>query len=706
MKTIRSITLFSLLFTAVAVQGQEMNQQSIWLTVNDQSLVPSNENGRLVSSSSILQSIIDDHSLLTFEQAVPASKNPSLLKVYEVVCDCNEGMLIEAFKSSGLAIENPEHGPDYLPLYTPDDYNITFANDYALDLINAESAWDITKGDTAIDIAISDTKYDLAHEELQNTVSFDQGGYSYPNHYHGTAVATIAAGNTNNTLGKSSIGSDCELQLYKIGFNEILMATYNGAKVINLSWSAGCGYSSYQEQIIQEAVDNGSIIVAAAGNGGTCGGASKLVYPASYYNVISVTSVGPQNNHERTIGDASTTHQHNSQVDIAAPGYDVALTVSSGWYLTGNGTSFAAPYVSGTIGLMLAINPCLTQFDVKNILQATAYNLDTINPAYAGLLGAGRLDAAAAVAMAQDYQTYEIEFMTSYSCEEQAMLVEAEEVGGNLTNYTTSWSHGPSEDTIYIDQSGFYTITMTDNNGCSGLAEIEIELPQPLTVIETIEQPNCFVETGSISIDIQGGYPAYNVLWSNGSTDLLVEDLDVGWYSLEVTDSMGCISETTYQINEMEQIQINVVDIKPANQHEDGLIDIEVIGGTAPLTYFWSDGSNTEDISASEGDYKVSIMDANGCTKENTYTIQTTAQMTNQDNTTITIYPNPSKDNNPTVSWTGAFQTLKVYNVHGQIIYTAPIEGLQKIQLFDLVSGVYFIQFDELRIESEKIIIL
>ena len=97
-----------------------------------------------------------------------------------------------------------------------------------------------------------------------------------------------------------------------VEYNEMLSATYSGAKVINCSWSSSCSYNGYAQQVIDEVYNNGSVIVASAGNGSTCGGASNLVYPASYNHVISVTSIGAMDNHERFMGNPSTTHQHNS----------------------------------------------------------------------------------------------------------------------------------------------------------------------------------------------------------------------------------------------------------------------------------------------------------------------------------------------------------------------------------------------------------
>ncbi len=99
---------------------------------------------------------------------------------------------------------------------------------------------------------------------------------------HGTAVAITAAGNTDNNLGKSSIGFNCNLALYRMNYNELLAASYAGYRVINASWASSCFYNHYVHQAMIEIIENGSIVVAAAGNGGTCGGAGEFsikIYP-------------------------------------------------------------------------------------------------------------------------------------------------------------------------------------------------------------------------------------------------------------------------------------------------------------------------------------------------------------------------------------------------------------------------------------------
>ncbi len=400
-KLFTSLTAALIVLTSFNMNAQDNNTSSIWVTVKKSEAVPYLENGKLVSADPVMQQLIEKYSIVKAEKALPASRQNSLQKVYEISCDCNADALMYAMNKSN-EFANAERAPEYelLSATDPDDYLLNFNEDYALDLINAEEAWSYTTGDTNIVLGVSDGSFLGYHEDLSNKyVSMNNSqGIPMNYYYHGTAVATGVAGATDNGIGKSAIGYDCKLALNTMGYNQMLQLAYSGVRVVNASWSSGCWYSSYYQSVVDEINSLGVIIVAAAGNGSTCGGPDNIVYPASLEGVISVTSVGPSDNHERTPGDPGTTHQHNHAVDLCAPGYDVALTVAPGWYLTGNGTSFAAPYVTGTIGLMLSMRPCLTQDEVLQILQQTAVDVYAVNYSdYQGLLGAGRLDAGAAL---------------------------------------------------------------------------------------------------------------------------------------------------------------------------------------------------------------------------------------------------------------------------------------------------------------------
>lgn len=560
MKTIVTIILLSV---ASFVTAQETK---LWATINDIS--------KLEKDSAYLA------LNLNTTKAFPASRNANLQKVYEFSTNnINEVTLINIL-SKFSEVSGIEIAPTYQSLGDPNDYN-TNMYDYALNLINAPMAWNITTGDSTIAIGISDTNFDLTHEELINKSLYVSPNIYGTDYNHGTAVAAIAAGNTNNVIGNSSIGYNTHIKFFGMGYSELLNATYNGCRVINASWASGCTYNQYGQAVIDEVYANGSIVVAAAGNGSTCGGANNLVYPAAFDHVISVTSIGASDNHERIAGNSNSTHQHNPQVDICAPGYGVTVAWANNSYYTSTGTSFAAPYVSGTIALMLSVNPCLTFEAVEDILDSTAVDIYELNPSYVGLLGSGRLNAGEAVNLA-------MQWIMSVELNTQNVLcngmnngsIEAVVTGG-VAPYTYLWNTGAVTPSILNAPAGSYVVTVTDANGCIKTNTSEITEPAVLeAAIKGID--------GGLDLEIAGGTPEYEIEWNTGATTEDLQTTEAGFYEVLVTDANGCmvsanielegeissVNELNHQVSIYPNPAQNIVNIHGISANDIELVDI------------------------------------------------------------------------------------------------------------------------------------
>ena len=180
--------------------------------------------------------------------------------------------------------------------------------------------------------------------------------------------------------------------------------------VITISWFHTCSidpndeYDAIEIAAIKEILDNGTIIVASAGNGSMhCNGGP--IYPFSPLvdpRIICVSSTGIDDMHYNIGG----THSGYPAVSICAPGYGVMGAVPSvnadgsasvwPYYGSCTGTSFATPIVAGVCALMKSVNPFLTPVKAKSIIQATA---DPIVDAgsYPNQVGAGRINAYKAV---------------------------------------------------------------------------------------------------------------------------------------------------------------------------------------------------------------------------------------------------------------------------------------------------------------------
>jgi subtilisin family serine protease len=292
-----------------------------------------------------------------------------------------------------------------IPLHTPNDYNwpaFTLATPpnsgqawdgymAPLDAIKAKEAWDYTKGNPNVKIAIIDEGFDMDHEELSGNKVKYVNFQNALNKDHGTAVSTLAAGNTNNGKGLSAIGYNCSLLLYayyidptvgsELGpFECILQAVTNGANVINCSFGTPLPSNpspqilevfATEQNIVRYAYEQNVFVVASAGNGTQNGfhtNATDYIYPASYDYVFSVTStfedaINPP--YFQQTPTPNLTHQVNDKVDLAAPGFRIwhatgglnPSTNTHNYYGWGDGTSFSGPIVAGTAGLLLSINP-------------------------------------------------------------------------------------------------------------------------------------------------------------------------------------------------------------------------------------------------------------------------------------------------------------------------------------------------------------
>lgn len=233
-------------------------------------------------------------------------------------------------------------------------------------------------------IAILDTGVDASHEDLKN-VYFNENQPDAKG--HGTHCAGIAGAETNNKIGIASLGGASQaIQITGIKvlsdngignqagiINGIINAANLNVDVISMSLG---GFSNDTKQMaynqaIQYANNKGAIVIAAAGNASR--DASKFT-PANAKGVIAVSAVDENYN----LSTFSNTLQ-NIEMGIAAPGQNIISTTPNQTYKTFSGTSMAAPYVSGLVGVIKALQPNLTTEEVYNILESTGLETNQTN---------------------------------------------------------------------------------------------------------------------------------------------------------------------------------------------------------------------------------------------------------------------------------------------------------------------------------------
>jgi subtilisin family serine protease len=166
-----------------------------------------------------------------------------------------------------------------------------------------------------------------------------------------------------------------------------------GADVINLSLAFDGG-SAVAEYAIREAHQAGAVVVASAGNGGTV---SATHFPADMPEVIGVAALDSA---DLKAGFSN----YGTIVAVSAPGVGIVSTYLSQGYATWSGTSMAAPFVSGTAALVIRLQPGWSPDEARARVEDTAAAFSHFGKPYDGLMGAGRVDALAAVLTTDPFQ--------------------------------------------------------------------------------------------------------------------------------------------------------------------------------------------------------------------------------------------------------------------------------------------------------------
>ncbi|OEK07022.1 hypothetical protein BFP71_05025 [Roseivirga misakiensis] len=200
-------------------------------------------------------------------------------------------------------------------------------------------------------------------------------------------------------------------------------------------------------------------------------------------------------------------------------------------------------------------------------------------------------------------------------------------VTGGVAPYTYSWSNGATTQDLSGLTAGSYTVTITDNSGCTDVETFTVSEPTVLTINPVITDVDCFGDnSGRIRSNVSGGTGPYTYAWSTGNTGRNLNNRVAGTYSLTVTDANGCIATATgLTITQPTMALSKLSDVltDPACfGNSDGSISLTMQGGTAPYSYAWSNGDNTATAnSLPAGIHSVTVTDAAGCTYTESFTL-------------------------------------------------------------------------------------
>ncbi|MCE7996920.1 MAG: T9SS type A sorting domain-containing protein, partial [Roseivirga sp.] len=196
---------------------------------------------------------------------------------------------------------------------------------------------------------------------------------------------------------------------------------------------------------------------------------------------------------------------------------------------------------------------------------------------------------------------------------------------GGTSPYTYQWSNGATNAIVNTLPAGTYTVTVTDNNGCTSSESTQVTEPSALVIGTQITDVSCNSGAdGAVTANPTGGTSPYTYLWSTGATSTGISNLAAGTYTVTVTDNNGGTASKSAMINEPSALLANAVTDQnvTTNGGSDGQVSISPSGGTAPYTYNWGTGATTATVSGlPAGNYSVSVIDNNGCSAFSSTTV-------------------------------------------------------------------------------------
>jgi len=285
-----------------------------------------------------------------------------------------------------------------------------YSQQWYIPAVKADLVWPQTKGDTTQIIAILDTGVDWLHPDLKNkiwknpkpsTSSYPDGilndirGWDYINNdndpiddnSHGTHVAGIAAAETNNGIGIAGICPNAKIMPIKVFQSSgrgdaatiakgIKYAASHGATVINMSFG-----SYVDSKTMDDALANAyatCVLVAAAGNDGSpIGPPVAPFYPAALSFVLGVQSPEASFSNYDQDGPIFSGYSDLLNYEMKAPGTNILSTVPNGGYRIYQGTSMAAPIISGIVALYKKQKPTDSQeLLYGNLINSIGTNVD------------------------------------------------------------------------------------------------------------------------------------------------------------------------------------------------------------------------------------------------------------------------------------------------------------------------------------------
>ena len=243
-------------------------------------------------------------------------------------------------------------------------------------------------------------------------------------------------------------------------------------------------------------------------------------------------------------------------------------------------------------------------------------------------------------------------------------------------NSGNTWSNGFSSQSIYVNQSGIYSVQFNDNNGCISTSSVQVVSVLPLPqVLIVANGPTTICEGENV---ILTSTPGSSYFWSNGSNSQSITASSSGFYSVLTSGSNGCINHSA---------PIEVV----VNQNSTNNLTINAMD-----SYILNNQTYTQ-----SGVYTQVILNFVGC--DSVITLNLSLEFTGIDEQnvmTVLVSPNPIT-NSFSISGIEQIVSLTLKDLNGKWIKSFDIQD-ENYSMSNVTSGVYFLEVID---ENQKVIV-
>ncbi|MGB3467803.1 MAG: T9SS type A sorting domain-containing protein [Cyclobacteriaceae bacterium] len=244
-------------------------------------------------------------------------------------------------------------------------------------------------------------------------------------------------------------------------------------------------------------------------------------------------------------------------------------------------------------------------------------------------------------------------------CEGDTFVLDA---GDGFTTYR--WSDGSLSQSITVSNGGTYSVTVTNEDGCTATDEITVTFNESIVLDLGENQSVCQGET--VTLDVGEGFESYQ--WSTGETSRTIEINETGIYSLTVTNENGCTATGEIAISYEENPVVELGEDREIIDEEFTILD----AGEGFASYLWNTEETTQSIRVeTSGSYSVTVENETGCEGTDEINVQFgTPLSVRRVDKLFTYYPNPVKDF-LTISQLSSSEVhdLHIYRLDGKVLY-------------------------------------